>query len=444
MAALGTVICCGKSDLTPAAEDNNGGQEQQSVETTLTLTSATSLQFSTERASVDVEFTCSDNWKARILPEGTEYTWVTAYPHSGKAGSGKVNISVTANNTLDAKAATLEIVCNDKKLEVPIAQEGLKRLRYNYKGAELLPKLAATYDEFIKNDLMPSSFTIENEGITETLSQGKYYEAMCLMLPDLATGNDDWKTKTYALLGCGSPSAGSQYETFAPDKVSLEQVLWINDKQYTYAKGHNNNFANYCTVDGTYFSFTRSLVVCARLISAFAKDGSLPSEVSSWQSDFLRDMNYDSGCQSYTGAAKCSLSDPVVTAARDAAIVGKTTTMEKAVALFNYARDQWEWLDYANTRRGAVKVINSKEGNCCDLAHALIAMSRSAGIPARYVHGPETYYPSGNTFGHVWAELYVDGKWYTCDASNNGCTFGTPMWILEKSTIRGKYKDLPF
>ena len=106
MAALGAVICCGKSDLTPAAEDNNGGQEQQSVETTLTLTSATSLQFSTERASVDVEFTCSDNWKARILPEGTEYTWVTAYPHSGKAGSGKVNISVTANNTLDAKAAT--------------------------------------------------------------------------------------------------------------------------------------------------------------------------------------------------------------------------------------------------------------------------------------------------------------------------------------------------
>ena len=111
----------------------------------------------------------------------------------------------------------------------------------------------------------------------------------------------------------------------------------------------------------------------------------MPSEVSSWQSDFLRDMNYDSGCQNATGAAKCSLSDPVVTAARDAAIAGKTTTMDKAVALFNYARDQWEWEDYSNTRKGAIKVINGKVGNCCDLAHALIAISRSAGIPARYV-----------------------------------------------------------
>ena len=443
MAALGAVICCGKV-VPPAADDNDGDQQPQIVETTLSLNSAASLQFSPERDGVDVKFTCSDKWKARILPEGTEYTWVTAYPHSGEAGSCKVNISVTANNTLDAKAATLEIVCNDKKLEVPIAQEGLKRLRYNYTGSELLPKLAATYDEFIENDLMPNSFKMENEGITETFSQGIYYEAMCLMLPDLAAGNDDWKTKTYALLGCGSPSAGSQYETYAPDKVSLEQVLWINDKQYTYAKGHSKTFANYCTVDDTYFSFTRSLVVCARLISAFAKDGSLPSEVSSWQSDFLRDMNYDSGRQSYTGAAKCSLSDPVVIEARDAAIAGKTTTMDKAVALFTYARDQWEWLDYSNTVRGAVKVINSKEGNCCDLSHALIAISRSAGIPARYVHGPETYYPSGNIYGHVWAELYVDGQWYTCDASNNACTFGTPVWILEKSTIRGKYKDLPF
>ena len=436
---------CGKTE----ADTNPGNEtkeEEQVVETTLALTSPAdkAINFSTERSVVDVTFTCSDTWKASILPEGTEYTWVSAYPHSGTAGEGKIAVTVKENETLDANAATLLIVCKDKQVEVSLSQEGLKRLRYNYTGAELLPVLAATHDEFTKNDLMPKTVEIENEGVKETLTQGYYYEAMCQLLPDLATGNDEWKTKTYALTKCGAPSSGSQYETYAPDKVSLEQVLWINDKQYTYAQSHYKTFANYCTVDGTYFSFTRSLVVCSRLLGAFAKNGTLPEEVSSWQSDFLRDINYDSNVYTYTGGATCSLNDPIVTAIRDLAIAGKTTTMEKAVAIFEYGRDEWEWEDYYNTRKGAVNVIKGKVGNCCDLAHGLIAMARSAGIPARYVHGPSTYYPSGNTFGHVWAEFYVDGKWYTCDASNNACTFGTPVWILEKSEIRGKYKDLPF
>jgi transglutaminase-like putative cysteine protease len=136
-----------------------------------------------------------------------------------------------------------------------------------------------------------------------------------------------------------------------------------------------------------------------------------------------------------------------VIAARDAAIKGlpaDATDRQKAEAIYYYARDNWTWENYQNTKKGAVGTINAKAGNCCDLTHGIIAIARSAGIRARYVHGPETYYPSGSIWGHVWPELYVDGVWYICDASNNASVFGTPTWDLVKTEIRGKYKDLPF
>ncbi|MCR5518760.1 MAG: hypothetical protein K6F21_00350 [Bacteroidales bacterium] len=433
------ILSCGKSDPETPIEQN---EEEPVVESTLVFDAAVpqTLSFSPEVGTIDVKFTCSDVWTASIAPEGVEGSWVSVYPHSGAAGEGKVTVTVKINETLEANAATLVFKFKDKTAELPITQEGLKRLRFTYTGEELLAPLAATYDEFLKEDLMPKTWEV----CGETLTQGYYYEAMCRLLADIAKGGDTWKTTTYKLDRCIYSGSSSQYETYAPDQIDLEKILWINDRQYTYASNHNKVFANYCTVDNSYFSLTRSTVVSARFLHAFYKEGSFPETVSSWQSDFLRDLNYDSGATTSTGTESCSLNDPAVIAARDAAIEGKTTTMEKAIALFEYARDQWEWMDYNNTRKGALKVIAGKEGNCCDLSHGLIAMSRSAGIPARYVHGPQTYYPSGNIYGHVWAELYVDGKWYTCDASNNECTFDTPKWILEKSEIRGKYKDLPF
>ena len=443
MAALMAVVNCGKpaDDPTPAPEP----EPEPVVVASLVISSPAekTISFSVDRGTADVIFSCTDSWTVSIEPADAK--WVSVYPHSGVAGEDKkVTVTVRDNETTDNYAAKLVFSYSDKKEEVSVSQEGLKRLRYNYTGAELLPVLAATYENFLKDDLMPKSVEMDNMGQAETLIQGYYFEAMCLLLEDIAKGGDEWKTKTYALTRCIAPSSGSQYETFAPDSVTVERVLWINDKQYTYAKGHNKVFANYCTVDDTYFSFTRSMVVCARILHEFQQTGTLPEKVLSWQSDFLRDITYDSGAVTSIGTSGCSLNDPDVVAARDAAIAGKTTTREKAEAIFYFARDNWEWLNYENSRKGALTVIKGKEGNCCDLTHGIIAMARSAGIHARYVHGPRTIYPSGAIWGHVWPELYVDGVWYICDASNNASVFGTPTWDLLKTEIRGKYKDLPF
>lgn len=433
LGAISFFACC-NPEVKPEPEPDP--EPEPVVELKFVTPSDTALVFGTQATSYVVNFNCTDMWTASVSEQGPA-NWVSIFPASGVPGAGKFTVTVNSNGTMNENDATIVISFKDKTASIKLHQQALTRMPYTYKGAELIQPLADAYDVFIKEDKMPGSIKIGEE----ELSRGYYYEAMCLLLPDIAAGGDAWKTKTYTLLKCSGTDASTKYETFAPDEIDLEKVLWINDKQYNYAKQHSLIFANYCTVDDTHFSQYRSIVVNARFIYAFVKNGTLPEKVSSWQSDFLRNMEYNS---EVIPDKFCDINDPVVVAARDAAIAGKTTAYDKVKAIFEYARDKWEWEDYYNTRKGALTTINAKGGNCCDLTHAIIAMARSAGIPARYVHGPETYYPSGSIWGHVWPELYADGKWYVCDASNNASTLDHPVWILEKSTINGKYRDLPF
>lgn len=72
-----------------------------------------------------------------------------------------------------------------------------------------------------------------------------------------------------------------------------------------------------------------------------------------------------------------------------------------------YAHTSYEY--YYNTRKGALGTLNKRKGNCCDNAHLMIAMARSIGIQARYVHAHH------GKKGHVWGEYYIDGNWFTVD-----------------------------
>ncbi len=121
---------------------------------------------------------------------------------------------------------------------------------------------------------------------------------------------------------------------------------------------------------------------------------------------------------------------------------GYTNTLTKAQKIFTYLNDKTYYQYYSNTLYGAVGTWNNKYGNCVDLSHLVIAVMRAAGIPARYVHGYCTF-NSGLQVGHVWAEVYVNGKWYTCDASSSQNTFGViNNWY--SASIYGRYITLPF
>ncbi len=122
---------------------------------------------------------------------------------------------------------------------------------------------------------------------------------------------------------------------------------------------------------------------------------------------------------------------------------GLTTDYTKAVAIFNWVRDNLSYSYYYNSNKGALGALSSKTANCCDTSHLVVALSRAAGIPARYQHGSCKF--SGGWYGHVWAQIYVNGKWYNADAISDSNTLGTiNNWSLSSYTLYGTYATLPF
>ena len=89
---------------------------------------------------------------------------------------------------------------------------------------------------------------------------------------------------------------------------------------------------------------------------------------------------------------------------------------QKAEKIFHFVQYSISYERYSNSRYGAVRTLKRGKGNCCDQAHLLVALFRAAGIPARYVHGND----------HWWTDVYVGGKWYPCDPTNQRHQFGKP------------------
>ena len=149
--------------------------------------------------------------------------------------------------------------------------------------------------------------------------------------------------------------------------------------------------------------------------------------------------------QQYLKATKnCQVTNSQIQALAKSITSGKTSTYDKAVAIFNWVRDNLGYSFYYNTKYGAVGTLNKKTGNCVDTAHLLIALERAAGIPARYEH-VKAKFTSGNWYGHVIAQVYVNGKWYNADATSSRNTFGViNNWNTGTATYYGTYASLSF
>jgi hypothetical protein len=121
---------------------------------------------------------------------------------------------------------------------------------------------------------------------------------------------------------------------------------------------------------------------------------------------------------------------------------GTGSQYKKGTKVFNWVRDHLSYKFYYNTRYGANGALKYRTGNCADQAHLVVALARSSGLQARYVHG-KAHFRSGHWYGHVWAQVKANGKWYTADPTSNRNSFGVARnWNAAK--VKGIYKNLPF
>jgi hypothetical protein len=140
----------------------------------------------------------------------------------------------------------------------------------------------------------------------------------------------------------------------------------------------------------------------------------------------------------------CQSNSKVIISYASTITKGLTTQMAKAVAIFNWVRDNIGYSFYYNTKYGALGTLTSKTANCVDTSHLMIALMRAAGIPAEYEHVCAQF-TSGNWYGHVIALVYINGVWYKADGTSSKNQFGVVNnWNTGTATVYGKYKELPF
>ena len=120
------------------------------------------------------------------------------------------------------------------------------------------------------------------------------------------------------------------------------------------------------------------------------------------------------------------------------------TDREKAVAIFNYVRDTVSYSFYYDTRYGATGTLSHKTGNCVDHSHLLVAMFRTADLPARYVHGT-CRFSSGSTYGHVWTQVLIGNTWTVADATSSRNSVGSVVnWNTKSFSLKGIYSGISF
>ena len=118
------------------------------------------------------------------------------------------------------------------------------------------------------------------------------------------------------------------------------------------------------------------------------------------------------------------------------------TVPEAASAILNWIVDTFTYDAGPNTLQDGRSVFFSKRGSCVGYTHLAIAMLRSVGIPARYVHG---YLPPGYDWGiskkywgvqisgggyHAWIEVYYPDVGWTFSDLLHSKNFVDPFHVL--------------
>ncbi|SCM56865.1 Conserved protein {ECO:0000313/EMBL:AAB84863,1} [Methanothermobacter wolfeii] len=316
--------------------------------------------------------------------------------------------------------------------------DGYALFRYGLIDREFLGGVPAAITKPVADNSLTSSM------IMDAASRVKAFVESNHRLPNYVTVGEMQVTPgefLYMLAGLisgrtperGSFSEASDINLTASGTIQKEEYLRIASDVLNYMSSTGNAPSRISSTAGD-LSFNVLLYIFSKIVAFQEANGRLPNYVTVDSSVF-------SG-KYLAATANCQVGSPEIRALASSITKGLTSALSKATAIFNWVRDNISYSFYYNTRYGALGTLKNRSGNCVDITHLLVALSRAAGIQARYVHAACTFI-SGNTYGHVWAQLYVNGAWVNADASSNMNSFGViKNW--NSASIKGYYEELPF
>ncbi|MDI6701622.1 pseudomurein-binding repeat-containing protein [Methanothermobacter wolfeii] len=238
---------------------------------------------------------------------------------------------------------------------------------------------------------------------------------------------------------------------------TLQKTAYLNlAKNVLNFINTNNRAPNYITAGIGKISYQSFIHAISKILTFHQTNKRLPNYVTvqritstsppaSLKTRRENDPYNGEGLSGYLVAtANCQVNDSTIRSLAANLTAGLSSAWDKATAIFNWVRDKVSYSFYYNTRYGAVNTLKYRTGNCVDQTHLLIALFRASGLAARYVHGTCTF-NSGNTYGHVWAQVLVGDTWYAADPTSSSNSLGAVRnWNTATATIRGKYASLPF
>ncbi|WP_405293207.1 transglutaminase domain-containing protein [Methanobrevibacter sp.] len=178
---------------------------------------------------------------------------------------------------------------------------------------------------------------------------------------------------------------------------------------------------------------------------SYVSVNSLSGSSSSSSTGVLNSKNKISNLAAYLAAStNCEVNNAQIKKLVSKLTKNCKSDKEKADKIFRYVRDTISYSFYYDTKYGAVGTLNAGSGNCVDHSHLLVAMFRSAGLAARYVHGVCTF-SSGGTYGHVWSQVLIGDTWVVADATSSRNSFGSVAnWNSHSYHLNGYYASLQF
>jgi hypothetical protein len=299
-----------------------------------------------------------------------------------------------------------------------------------------------TYIE--NNKKLPNTVTIA--GITFTTPEFLYLMSQAIV--QLGSSN----TKDIAIIkGIAAPSNPSGDAINAD--LSKDGYLTVAKNLVNFIKT-NKRAPNFASSAVGNIIYSEVVDAFSRILAFYPTESRLPSKctityntgsTSSTSGKGLNEANTIKDLTPYLkSTTNCQVNSDAIKNVVKSVTKGLSSKLAKAKAIFNYVRDTLSYSFYYDTQYGATGTLSAKKGNCVDHSHLLVAMFRTAGLPARYVHGT-CKFTSGSTYGHVWTQVMVDGKWHVADATSSKNTLGSiANWNTKSFTLNSIYISLPF
>ncbi len=363
-----------------------------------------------------------------------KYSVVSSFGGSSSYKSSKLTRTVTVKNStsrffisdIEAAASNVESYVNSKAVlpnTVTVAGTKLSVSQFSYLMSKAIYNINAGSSKYIT---LPSSMA--NCNSSDSTINAKVYKAQYLDLAKRVMSFEE-ANKTppvYAKVynGSGASLGNARFDVYT---YAFAKILdFYKSKNY---------LPSYCTFQSSVFS---SSVVPSGVSdkinysSAQFKNG-------------LNEKNTETDLAKYLiGTGQSAITSSIKDLANKLT-KGLTTTDAKALAIYNYVRDEIDYSYYANSKHGAAGTLSAGSGNCVDQASLVVALCRAAGIHARYSHAKGCTFSSGLVTGHVWAQILVNGVWYSADATSSRNQLGNiKNWNTNSYSNLNKYAAIPF